>query len=253
LTGPFVSYSIFSGDEVAGDPAYIYLVAESTADHFVHLMFGNVDQGTLTYSPGSAFLTGMAYEWFPNSATVGSRRDIEWFDSIHRYPFTEQQKQQYHCYGGGALPGEEVRPTTNNSEGMLGLYDFVNQAPLPGASAAEFADGIAAGNGGKWGTGVFARGPIGLNGISPLFPVPIITRNLTDNNVVHYLGQAPGLRFVSMFGRIAGEEITIGSDTFVVYPARHADEQGSEIDPPAGSPTLNNSSWRVGFAFKKVV
>lgn len=256
LVGPFPSYYIFGNN--SGDAlGYCYVVVETRAGHFVHLCFGEVDQGGLGYSPNAAFMVGTFYFWWPNSTNFASRNDVRWTSSNHALPFSltsSSRNRQYHIYGGGALPGEQVRPTTSGNEPGVFLFSQDSQSALPNPPTSEWGTVSDTSNSGQWATNSIFRGQISVSNVTPLISIPILVENVSNNNVIHYLGDAVDIRMCSMMGLSPGQQLTFGNDTWFAFPVRRQSPRGIllEAETPA-PPEVVGTSFQWGMAYKQVL
>ena len=250
LNGPFPSYSLFSGDETAGDEAYVYMVVETRAGHYSHLFFGNVDQGGLGYSPNAAFLTGSRVLWWPFTTDASNRGDLQWDSRDHRYPFSHFFEQT-HIHGGGALPGEQVRPTTSNNRGPMPVVSVQQGAPLTNRDTQAWPNSDFFNNGMLLDS-VPYRGQVAQSGVTPLSAIPIMASSIADANVYHFLGHVPNLRFCSLFGLTPGQQLTFGEDIWRVFPIRRQAPRGRMAGLEAASPALTNTTFQWGVAIKQV-
>ena len=254
LLGPFPSYHIFSGDESAGDPAYIYMAIETRAGFYSHLIFGNVDKTGLSYTPSAAFLTGTRYPWWPNSTAVGSRDDLQWADNNVRLPFqtTSFARPQYHIAPGGADPGTDVRPLPANNRGNVPMVQPFATSALRNQPLIDW-DSVNGDQNGFLHNATLFRGRVGVSAVTPLLPVPIIMASIPDADVSQFVGQAANLRICSMFDLSPGQQISFGDENWLVFPARQQQNKGTlDAEDVPASPGLINTSFQYGLAYKLV-
>lgn len=255
LLGPFPSYALFSGDETAGDPAYIYLVVETRSGFYTHVLFGNVNQSGLGYSPNGAFLTGTRYEWWPRATDALSRNDRNWNAPTHRFPFSSSGsdfENQLHTSPGGALPGEGVRPTGAANVISVGMIATNFQVPLFDEDAEAWPSGTEFVSTAYLNQSNIFRGPVPVSGVVPLHPIPVLTNSAVNPAIKHWLGECANMRMCSMFGLSAGQEITFGEDVWIVYPVRRQAPRGDMSALIEPSPALTNTSFQYGLAIKRV-
>ncbi len=249
LLGPYPSYHIFSG--APGDPKYIYMAIETRAGYYSHLCFGNVEKTGLSYpSPNAAFLTGSRYAWWPDA----SRNDTFWDSNLHRHPFQANNfaRPQYHVHAGGADPGTLVRPTPSNNRANMRMILPLGSSALRNPDPVDWDTTNGEANGVLHNANLF-RGRLGVSGVTPLHPVPIMTPTIAQDGIYYYLGEAKNLRICSMFDLIAGQRIAFGEDEWLVFPARRAQNKGrldaGDINP---SPELTATTFQYGLAYKLV-
>ena len=242
VTGPLTSYSLYSGGP--NDEEYIYLVTESSSGYYNHLGFGNIDQLTATYSPGSSFLISTFYQWWPSVAAVGSRFESFFSSASHDIMFGDRNLQYYL---GGADAGNLQANKVKIRGECLPLFRAQNSG-----TANEPLSGGA--NDGRWADSLPFLGPNPLNGVTPFIPIPAAVLFDTPANAYFLLGVLPNIRLCSMKGRLPGETVTLGDDQWDVYPfRRQRDDNGTvpEIEL-VNAPPYENTSAQYGVAYKRV-
>jgi len=84
-----------------------------------------------------------------------------------------------------------------------------------------------------------------LNNYKPLIPIPVYQWHLGSAPAnARLLGYAPDVRDINLEGLQAGEEITVASDTWVVFPVTRKGNNGLAFN--------QEQSYNFGFAYKKV-
>ncbi len=238
LTGPFVSYHLYSGG--ATDPDYIYMVVETRAGFFMHFAFGVIDTLAATLSPTPTFLMGTFYLWWADSTTDTVRSDRFWSDASHLYFLSGDNTQ---IYTGGAGLNQTIK---ENFE-ILELYRRLNASDIesPFSSVTGYNN---------FATVIPALGQNPLNGVTPLVPLPIMVDLDTDADVYFPLGTVPNMRLCSMQGRQPGEIITFGGDEWQLWPfRRQRDDNGTvPLAETRTSPPYENTSSQAGVAYKRV-
>lgn len=247
--GSSVYYAFFSGD--TGDAPYIYVVVEQISGEFTHCFFGEVDKRGLTYDPPAAFATGTFYSWIDNSTTQSSYSCQ--YASFHYLPFEADGVDRHtHVNPGGGIPDESVYPY--NGRAMVLWARDNDDAFLPNPPSEFFPSDFTNGaDAGYWMSTMFYRGPVGINNVTPLIPIPVCVSDegaTTFPDWYYFLGEMPNIRMCSLKGRSAKEEVTIGSDTWVLFPVRHLTEN-PYVTNVAGE--INTTSYLTGFAIKKIV
>ncbi len=82
-----------------------------------------------------------------------------------------------------------------------------------------------------------------LDAFVPLIPIPVFyIRVETTPDDVYYLGQMSDVFHVQMASFTPGQEITIGSDTYLIFPAVR---KRREVDG-------NEESWNMGVAYRRI-
>lgn len=223
--GPFTAYHFFTD----GTTKYIHCVLEYSPGLFRHWSFGTINKiGDWT---GGQYAVGHVF---------GSNA---WRNSQNSILF------------------DDVSGTTNadaNLRGTLHVEGFSNQAvggkwmvmTIQTSTLGNDRGGTAriSGPGGQTGQNPwlaslgFVRANL-LNGFVPLIPIPLWWRNTTPTpNQYMLLGHAPDMWSIQIGNFAAGDEFTIGSDTYKVFPlVRKQTTQASE------------GSLYAGVAYRKVV
>lgn len=220
------------------DDTYAHVVVEVAADTYVHLGFGIMDQlGDWTggeYCYGSKIYT-------PNSANVGIRGS----NSFLLDGLTEDQD-----------------PVGQNDRELF--CATVHAEDLPNEDAAsKWAVHMGDQASGDLGTdratedrvhftGGFRGGPIAMpfgkfsasseKALIPAYPIGSFYWDRTDGNA-YFMGFMNDVRGVNIRHFVGGDEITIGSDTWTVFP--------SYFKQALGVPAAGTTGWQ-GIAYKKV-
>jgi len=261
VQGPGVAYHFFSGG--AEDPNYFQMVLETTDDHFMHFTFGEVDDKGFGYTPKAAFISSSVYAWWANNATYTSRDDVTSADPNHTGLLEGSGANEYQVHSGGAMtipytcPRDETRALSSyflnippNSPGrqyppMTVGYDTTKWLSDDNAEWSMF----------HW---CLDMPPNAYSGVTPMFPfwvfIPEAGQTTPTSANLHYLGDIPNIRMISMKNRQPGDEIVFGGDTWVIFPMRKIFDgwRIPELDVVA-SPAINNTSHFFGYAYKKIV
>lgn len=243
FTAPFAKYWLFSG--AAGEPKYIHLVVQKANGRFCHLSFGNVDKKGAAYTPGGAFLGGVFWTWGFNVATdtdnitsLGSS-----IGGLHSWLGDATQVGNITTYNlyVGTLAGAERKVLHGSAAGTA--FDTLvalmsRQNDIKALSQFDYSVG-------RWLGHLFFLGPNPINGRTPLFELPLMWANsVTQRN--RLIGSLPGLRWASMIGRTEAEEITYGSEAYMIFPIKRALPWN-----PEPFPAKIVTSGPFGFAYKK--
>lgn len=131
-------------------------------------------------------------------------------------------------------------------EGLPGMAGASKWGGIWGSSSAPLND--TAGNAKANVQGGFRGGPIARNfgwlsadssaGLIPMHPITLYYRNSTD---VYFLGYMPDVRAINVRYLVPKQEITIGSDVWVVFPSSQKT-----------TTNITNRSYNQGIAYKKV-
>lgn len=216
--GAFPSYHFFEYD------TYIHIVVERTTDIFRHFGFGSITKfGDWT---GGEYCYGMHQQ-------SGSPIDAA------------------SCYLADGLmstAGNRERSSTLHAEGLPGQSGSSKWGEISGFSSAPSND--TAGNsrilvnGGFRGSpvarqfGLFAAG--NSSGLIPTYPIALWYQRLATSDV-YFLGTLPDVRGVNIGLFVAKQEITIGSDTWIIFPAALKT-----------TTSVTDRTRHMGIAYKKV-
>lgn len=221
--GPFTSYHLFS----PGTTQYIHAILEASPGVFHHMSFGQINKvgtwtggsyGTTDGSEGSAYPNGSGGVLFGGGAGVNG-------------------------YATFSLHAEGLPDQDPSGKWMISQSSTVTTGSNPcGNDRAGNPRGIAYG-GTNWNSLnsrlIGLRASL-LTGFVPLHPIPILRRHNIGTTDARYivLGYAPDIYLVQMANLEVGQEFTIGSNTYKVFPAR---QKGSAF------------SKNMGWAYRKVV
>lgn len=224
MRGPMQAYHFFAG--TGKDGPYVHVVVETEPGAFRHMgmgvlhKMGSYDGGQYGY--GTAWYFGLpAYSYDPNSG-------------YHSVPFDD----------GGFGPGSSY------SSGTIVRADYGGISPryhqMGGSDAVNMPRGRAG-----WRTAegfddnrgmidaAYSGGASVLTGRAPLFPLPLAVNR--GSALWSDIGYPTDVRFVRMAAIEAGEEYTIGTDTWVVFPVARKNGAVGQMN-----------SGDQGFAYRKV-
>jgi hypothetical protein len=246
LNGPYSQYWFFSGGD--DDPPYIYMVIQKANGSYSCYMFGRIDKKGVDYDGGD-FITGVNWHWnFQNNTGVptngfqGSGQGSDPMSGAHGWP--GDGAAQYQLRLGDVLTshpytsnfgGAGGRPYANALVGMMFRGDQV-ATQLENWSQENLG----------WIGQVAWLGPSPINGATPLFEVPVFYNDAAQSRMIS-MGSYPNYRHCSMLGRVEAEEITFGSDNWIVFPMKRALPWNPE---PFTAKTLTSAQY--GHAFKVV-
>lgn len=224
-------YQFFSGG--AGDPDYIYMVVEGKADQYTHLMFGDIDKaGSYT---GGEFMLNTKWQW--------------WSQVSQGY-----LSSQHNSFLGSGITTSSTffvdESTTIHPDRSVLLdiqtFSIANIVSIGLATRSFNAH-------------IIPTGQIGPSGITPLFSIPVMIslQDALSSDDYLYLGEIPNMKLCSLAGRSARDEVTIGADTWVLYPfMKNGSVREIIPDSSSGGTIWQNegpSSGNAGFAIKKVI
>ena len=227
--GPFATYHFFEND---ASPAYIHIIVQVSAGVFRHFGFGELDKiGDWT---GGEYCYGHYMDNLPNQTAVDPRTSML-FDGLN----TENPVN----FG--------QRNATMHVEGLPGMGGSDKWGCIFGSRTLSLAsDTDGNGNSLTRLLGGFRGGPIarawaefdGSNsvGFVPMYPINV-WHHEDSTSRIRLLGSMADVRGVSLRNFEAEEEVTIGSDTWVLFPSGRKTADN-----------VTNRTYLQGIAYKKV-
>lgn len=243
--GPYSNYWLFSG--AVGEAKYIHLVVQKANGRFCMLSFGSLDKKGATYT-GGAFLHGIFWHWWfdgtvgiPNITTSAQGSDFQsqghkWLgDGVGNYNIWVGAAQD------AAFPmiAHDFSTGGHAYEGLLALMSRQSNVGV-GATLESLSDNQVA-----WLHPIFFLGPNPVNGVTPLFEIPVMKFVSADSRA-YYLGAIPGMQWCSMTNRLETEDLSFGSDDWIVFPFKRALPWNPE---PYSTKTITSGPY--GYACKK--
>jgi hypothetical protein len=227
--GPFVSYHFFEQD---ASPAYVYVVVEIESEVFRHFGWGELNK--FNDWTGGEFCFGHFAREGTNNNGVQTTSTC-FLDGIFTSTGTTAKR--------AATIRAEGFPMQGGAEKWL--------IHIGGTSILDSADRLdTAGEIKRVSFGGSRGGPIAVGmgqfrsdiatGHIPMYPMVAFLRDFTSE-FSYVLGSVPDIRGLDIRNFAAGQEITIGSDTWVVFPQTRRTEVN-----------VNDRSYYQGFAYKKV-
>jgi len=226
--GPFVSYHFFEND---ASPAYVHIVVESASETFKHFGWGELNK--FNDWTGGEYCYGHYQDTFLNSSGVDVN-SYAMLDGISATVTTVGRRNAtIHAEG---LPHQGASEKWLHHSGGLTSTDpdFVDTA----GETKQIAFGGFRGGPVAYLLGEF-RGDVSTGHI-PMYPLAIFTHDFA-NNFIYYLGSVADIRGIDIFHFSAGQEVTVGSDTWVVFPSSRRTEDN-----------IVNRTYYQGIAYKKV-
>lgn len=215
-TPPYSRYWLFTEADGATEK-YIHLVVQKANGRFVDIMFGHIDKKGAAYT-GGAYLTGTFWNWWFDSGSwngVYSHDGSNAFDESHRHLMHVENNMNYNVFLGDL---DSNRVITNANTANVNRLNKVGISPL---NASQSSLGGINRNIGGWLGCIYYLGPLPVNGVTPLFDFPFMWYN-TATLRNRFLGNVPDYKICSMIGRLEAEEVTFGSDSYMVFPLKRA-------------------------------
>lgn len=223
--GAFASYHFFEDDD--GTRSYIHVVVQIVATVYRHFGFGRIDKfGDWT---GGEY----AYGQFRQN-TPGNPVDTQYtalLDGLFASATNTRRAATIHMEG---LPGQ------GGSEKWGQIWGTV-AGTLPADEAGQPKSDIQGG---------FRSGPVARNfgwisagaqsGLIPTYPIWLFYRNRATN-FVYALGSMPDVRGMNIRFFAAEDQITIGSDVWVIFPLQQRTLAA-----------VQERSYYSGIAYKKI-
>ncbi len=204
--GPFPSYHFFEQD---ASPAYVHVVVEITSETFRHFGWGELEQ--FNDWTGGEYCYGHYHDENLNSSAVDTATSCL-FDGIFNSTSTTAKR--------AATIRAEGLPMQGGSEKWL--------IHIGGATSLDSGDRQdTAGETKRVCHGGFRSGPMAwplgqyqsdvATGHIPMYPITSFVRDFTSD-FIYFLGNIPDVRGIDIKNFSAGQEVTIGSDTWVLFP-----------------------------------
>jgi len=199
--GPFVQHTFMSGSA----PDYTHVIIEESSGVFRHFSFGELDKvGTWT---GGEYVVG--HKWVENGSAdddfMNTSHSILW-DGLYTFDndecgtvHVESLPDQVASGKWGVIYGN--RTGAGNDTAAVARVDLVGgvrDGPLTTLGSVPASS---------------------INGFVPLIPIPIFYKNVTPApDDWRLLGFVPDARVINITNFNPGDEITVGGDTWKVFP-----------------------------------
>lgn len=242
MLGPFTNYWFFTDPTVSD---YIHVVLQTSGVRYQHFSIGHIDKGGFTHG-GVAYSTGINRYWWkylggasPWTASTYNRNN----PSIQQFPYVTSGSPSFSPFTSIQLTyyAPDALPNDGNwslfSNGHVSGIDPHNQ---PSDWTGSFQQSLPC-------SAVIASPILDWSGQLPMLSIPLIAFSLTSGFRSCYLGDIPNIRMVNLTGLTAGQEISISSDIWKVFPVGQQNPWGSQTQVGDIFTT-----GQYGFAFKKV-
>lgn len=193
MPGPFQAYYLF------GTGTYLHLVVEAQPGSFRHIGAGVIAKAGVVNSGAYAF----GGRWYYDANYVNSIAS-----GYHSIPWDSSRSQngwigtvvRADKDGGGPANCSIVDASSQTGALLGGWAGFVNSGDHAGPVVHS----------------LMRQGPSSLTGRSPLIPAPVAV--FRPSGFVSLVGAAPDVRFVRIDNLTPGEAVTLGADTWRVFP-----------------------------------
>lgn len=220
------------------DDYYCHVVVEAATGQFTHFGFGALDK---------------IGDWTGGEYCYGFRQQIGYATTVAVLVGSSVLMDGLTKGGGGGTQPASMNPfaATFHAEGLPNEAGASKWAVCMGDEASGSLGTDRATNARIHVTGGFRGGPIArslgrysadtLKGLVPMYPIGMFYWDRTTGDA-YYLGSQPAVRGCSVQHFTGGDEITMGSDTWVVFPTYVKWSSG----------IYTNTSTYQGIAYKKV-
>lgn len=219
--GPYPNVYLFGANS---PQSYVHVVVEISAGVYRQVAFGEMSKhGTWT---GGEYYSASFH-------SLGASAIDEPDDVFHRYLFDGNSLSQ-------STNGPTVRCVTASSPvaNWLSLSGNGNAV----RSSIQTRPGLFGAVRGGWGTQMLRVRQSSFSGIVPLVPISVAFLEISSTpDVMHFLGTIPDVRSVNIETLSPGQTLTIGGDTWWIFPCTRKN----------GAATTQNSGAQ-GLAFKQV-
>jgi len=204
--GASVSYNLFCNGS-----SYIYMVVQTAAGVYYHMGIGTIDK--------RGDWTGGEFAYGDFNTTASNPISVTGTAFQNRSTSTTGINTQFSLHVEG-LPGQDaagkwaIGLTTNTTSGSNPAGNDRAGNPRMVAWAAAYSSGLNLG---------FSRLRHSLtNGLLPLLPMEVWYKNSVSSSIhrMYLLGHMPEVYTMNMGSFSAEQEVTIGANTYKIFPAR---------------------------------
>lgn len=230
VAGPYTAYHFFAGE---GDEPYIHVVVEVTSGVFRHFGFGNLvktnDWTGGEYCYAHLWDSGAAYTDNPTSPNHTFMLDgitASYLVALAATVHVEGMPNGPTSHKWGACCNLGKSAAGNDGDGN-------GRCPLFGSSRS-----------GLWGFTLLWMNYSHINSYKALVPIVLCYRDTDETpDEILWLGQMPEVGLINHANFDPGDEITVGSDTYMIFPWVRKQTLGADTQ----------ESRNGGIAYKKVV
>ncbi|MGE4551798.1 MAG: hypothetical protein AB7D57_01730 [Desulfovibrionaceae bacterium] len=184
------------------DTPAVALVLEISAGVFQWLVWGRITPfGVLA---GGEFMTGSYNDYGLDVGPFVQGYDVS--SGTYQACFLRSDL-------GGAYPFAWFLPTAYGAErrSRWPLGNALQYPPYANTTGQAYAHQMTL-------NGLLGGLPSSFLGLSPLLPLPVLAETGTGTDLWMPMGTIPNIRYVDMTNLLAGEEIVLGTDTWVCWP-----------------------------------
>lgn len=200
-TGPFPAYHFF-----APDSKTLYAEVEITTGTFLRFGCGSLDLFNPSAPGGGRFCYAATGGHVTNSTGAAAWLGSDVDNSSYHVEYVPFRAADYNTSNAGFPFGSMVRVAFSSFDNWAGSGRSMTVAGLP----------MACQGGGCHDKVLREYSPNMLNGVGLLLP-NIVSLNIGDE-YLSPIGVVPGMRYMDMTNYLPGDEFTLGSDTWKVFP-----------------------------------
>ncbi|CAJ0862042.1 hypothetical protein R77567_01611 [Ralstonia sp. LMG 32965] len=212
VAGPYTAYHFFGS---SGSDAYLHVAVEVGANVFTHMQ-----AGSLRAIGGAApCIYTQCTQWSTYSNGYASYPEV---DGINQMPWGFDQGTGFNCVGvvvDGTMRWFYRRGASPSRLGTVWQPGGLQQATVN-------------------------RSPNTFNGLPILLSIPVCVERAVGN-IYSYVGEPADVRLINMKNNNPKDEITIGSDTWKVFPVIAKNPNVNVFNSP------NPSSSNYAYAYRK--
>jgi len=237
MTGPYDAYYFFESD------TYMHVVVLTNNNRYRHFGCGlMVQAGSFN---GGAYFTG--HDHSQNASYIGNPDSGEHMQPYSGYTPNTGTYQGMWVHGRKATSPETALSGAPHADTKWYAARNPNYTDGDGVEVGELQ---ISGTMANRSASVLSVGPSLFNGFTPLVPINLFINDDTPTSPttpeqIYPLGSVPDVRCVNIQGFTDGQQVTIGSDIWFVFPVS---KRGIDVTSPLEERTGNH-----GLAYKKVV
>lgn len=224
--GPFTAYHFFAGE---GDTPYIHVAVEVDSGRYRHFGFGNI----IKLVPFTGGEYSYAHYWDQTATYIDNPAGVNHSVGLEGVRTATSNLATMHMEGFEDQGGSEK-------------WVVFSGATVPAGTdrSGETRRTVASGwRGGLWGGYLAWMRYSTPNAHKPFMPMPIIyVDKAASPDTWRWIGQQPDVCVMNMGSFTSGQEVTIGTDTWMVFPLVKKQYTLGDVE----------ESWMSGIAYKKI-